>query len=236
VRRASPKVRILTIGHINTNKRVASVIHAIGSEARLRDSVHYQLVGQIEDSTAAELTDLARDTGVDLTISGVVSDEDLTVALEGADVICSLRWPTLESASASAIESMLWGKPTVVTGSGFCSEIPDECVAKVDPLSETSDLVRILLDLATDPKLRKQLGARASAWAKTTFSADRYAAGLEEMAKSVLRIAPAAHALTGLAEILENWQLSLSDDITERIVGPLRLFEHDFSKSRDVRR
>jgi glycosyltransferase involved in cell wall biosynthesis len=169
---------VLTIGHINSNKRAESVIKAIGGSHSLRERTLYRLVGQIEQEKADNLTSLARSLGVRLQISGKVDDQTLACAISQADIVCCLRWPSLEAASASTIEAMLYAKPVIVTNTGFYSELPDDCVVKISPEHELDELKAALETLGNDPKSRQMQGQRAEEYASATFSAQQYAESL----------------------------------------------------------
>ena len=104
------KMTVLTIGHINPNKRAESVIRAIGQSPRLRESVSYQLVGLIEPAVKQDLANLAASLQVTLKISGEVDDMALGTAIQSADVMCCLRLPALEAASASQLNPCYAGR------------------------------------------------------------------------------------------------------------------------------
>ena len=108
---ASDAMLVLTIGRINANKRVDSVLRAIGTSPQLQNTAILRLVGHIESDVQARLSALAHSLGVRLLISGEVDDATLAHAIDRADVVCCLRFPPLEAASASTIEAMLYGKP-----------------------------------------------------------------------------------------------------------------------------
>ena len=129
---------ILTVGHANPNKRIDSVIRAIGSSEMLARAVTYRLCGRIEAGMAADLAALAKAKGVELVISGETTDDVLQEAMLDADIVCCLRWPSFESASATTIEGLLYGKAVVVTDAAFYREIPDDCVYKISPYDEVS--------------------------------------------------------------------------------------------------
>ena len=61
IHRSSDKetLKSLTIGHVNPNKRVESVIEAIASNPLLRQRITYQLVGAIEPNVMESLSELA---------------------------------------------------------------------------------------------------------------------------------------------------------------------------------
>lgn len=137
--------RVLTVGHVNPNKRVPSVIAAIGNSPELCAHAVYRLVvGSIHCATVLGLSSQARNCQVKLVISDRLDDAALATAIDQADVIACLRWPSLEAASASAIEAMLYGKPVIVTDVNFYSEIPEDCVIKIDPADEVPALQRAL--------------------------------------------------------------------------------------------
>lgn len=203
-----PTFYVLTIGHVNPNKRVASVIRAIGNSPVLRDHTVYRLVGRIQTDTVVELSSLARRYQVNLLISDELDDDALVGTIDQADVVTCLRWPSLEAASASAIEAMLYGKPVIVTDTHFYSELPDDCVLKIDPEDEISSLQVALERLYHSPELRGTLGARAKEWAGATFRADHYAKSLVGMAADVSRVRPALAAIERLSSTLAGWGAS----------------------------
>jgi glycosyltransferase involved in cell wall biosynthesis len=194
------RFRVLTVGHINPNKRVAGVIRAIGNSASLCERTTYRLAGSIRPETAQQLTALAKQCHVDLVISGQVDELTLARAFEEADVVSCLRWPSLEAASASAIEAMLYAKPTIVTDTGFYSEIPDACVVKIDAGRELDDLQAALEHLAVNRDARRALGIEARRWAEATFSAPNYAEAIVQMVVVENRCKPLLAAVDYFAE------------------------------------
>jgi len=217
--------RVLTVGNVNPNKRVASVIRAIGASEALRPVTRYRLVGAIVPAMVVELSSLARNSQVNLVISDQVEGPILTSAFEESDVITCLRFPSLEAASASAIEAMLCGKPVIVTDANFYSEIPDDCVIKIDPADEAGALQRALERLCADPALRAELGARGQAWARATFRADHYAERLAGMAVDASRAKPVLDAINALTHTLSNWGASADLLNAAHTAGPLALFD-----------
>ncbi|WP_305820953.1 glycosyltransferase [Massilia brevitalea] len=200
-----PTFYVLTIGHVNPNKRVASVIRAIGNSPVLRDHTVYRLVGRIQTETVVALSSLARRYQVNLLISDELDDDALVSTIDQADVVTCLRWPSLEAASASAIEAMLYGKPVIVTDTNFYSELPDDCVLKIDPENEISMLQQALEQLYHSPDMRGTLGARAKEWAGATFRADHYAESLVGMTANVSRARPTLTAIERLTSTLAGW-------------------------------
>lgn len=219
------RFRLATIGHINSNKRAESVLRAIGSDDRLRESFAYTLVGPVETDVAAELHSIARSLGVALEILGRLDEDQFQSAVSSADAISCLRWPALEAASASAIEAMLYGKPVFVTDTGFYSELPSEYVMKVDPDREIESIRTVLKRLLDDPEGAAAMAIAARTWASETFTATNYAAQIVDVVHEVERARPTLAAMKFFTDTLTHWGLHIDDAITEELVGPIRLFE-----------
>lgn len=217
------RFRVVTAGQINLNKRPESIIQAIGGDAQLRDRLHYRLVGGIEPGVATRLTELAAGLGVRLTILGEVSDETFSQELAGADLVCCLRYPALESASATAIEAMLSGKAVLVTDVGSYRDLPDDCVRKISQDDELAQLRDALKFFLAHPHERALWGQRARTFAQATFSASRYAERLVELAEAVTRTAPLDAAMRFFAQALAGWGAGEALP-TQDILGPLAIF------------
>lgn len=202
------RMKLLTIGHINGNKRVANVIRAIAASPLLKQNVVYRLVGSIDPETVLELSALANGSRVNLVISGAVDDAELAHAVGEADVMSCLRWPSLEAASASAIEAMLYGKATVVTDTGFYSEIPDDCVEKISHEDEINEIRATLERLYSSPGARAALGERARQWASSTYSADNYARQLVEVSVASQKSRPRVNAKAYFVRVMKQWGAS----------------------------
>jgi glycosyltransferase involved in cell wall biosynthesis len=232
-REQSSNVTVLTIGHVNQNKRVESVIRAIGGSDLLRERCRYHVVGLVTDQERERLTAVARTVFFDgLEIAGEVSTETLRAEIKAADVICCLRWPVLEGASASAVEAMLSGRPIVVTDAGFYRDLPDDFVFKVDPNRELDSLTSQLTRLVLDPKLRAQVGARVADWAKTAFSVEAYVARLVPFLEEVARLRPALCAAAHFGHLFSELGLQPNDPAVGRVATTLEAL---FLKNNNVK-
>lgn len=221
---AANRLSVLTIGHVNANKRAESVIRAIGGSFLLRRQLCYRIVGKIEPSMAAHLQEVARDSNVSIVITGEVDEETLASEITAADIVCCLRLPVLEAASASTIESMLMAKATLVVNDGFYRELPDSCVVKISPDREVDDIRDALTMLSVRPSLRIAMGRNAEAYAEKTFSAERYAKCLVDICVNVATAMPAMRAADIMATHLVNWGRLHDKDTLQQIIAPLQGF------------
>lgn len=216
---------LLTVGHINPNKRPDKVIQAIGNSPYLRDKVTYRLVGLIEPKVATELYALAAQLQVKLAICGEVDDPTLKHEIESADVMCCLRWPALEAASASAIESMLYGKATVVMDTGFYRELPDEYVRKISIENELDDLQAVLEEFCRDGDKAMTLGHNAARWASAHFNGPKYADGLIAIAESTARAEPILTMSRFYSDLVYAWGSIKQDAALDHIILPISQFD-----------
>lgn len=223
---AGKNLQLLTIGHVNPNKRVSSVIQAIGLSPLLRNRVHYRLVGLIEPEMKKSLSGLAARLGVNLLISGEVDDKELQDAITKSDVISCLRWPSLEAASASVIEAMLYGKAVIVTNTGFYAEIPDSCAIKVNHTNEIAELQSSLEGLLENRSRLTNVANEAQRWASRTFTAQNYGIQIIEIIEHIYRTVPAKKALDVFCDILSRWSSNGAFFVAPELVDPLRIFEN----------
>jgi glycosyltransferase involved in cell wall biosynthesis len=182
---------VTTVGVINPNKCVDTVIRAIAVSPTLRSNCRFRLVGAIIDSERSRLKALCQQVGFEhLDILGEVNNDTLVQELECADLLCCLRKPVLEGASASAIEGMKSGRPLIVADAGFYADLPDDLVFKVPPCADEPSLTALLERLAADEGLRRRIGTKAQNWALQTFTTDAYLAVLEGLMVEFIKAKP----------------------------------------------
>ena len=224
---SSGTLRILTFGHINPNKRAASVITAIGESSLLREKTEYVLAGSIASDMRDQLQALADQMAVKLKILGQVDDATLASEIVNSDIISCLRWPSLESASASLIESLLYGKATIVTDTGFYSELPADYVIKISPTREIPALRKALERLSADEAERLRIGQAARAWAIQTFSVNNYVEQTIELFRLVSRARPGLRGIRHYSQTLNKWQATEQVLSIASTTSPMSIFEGD---------
>lgn len=197
--------QLLTVGHVNANKRVDAVIDAIAQRPHLRDRVVYHVVGPVEPGRARDLVDHALASGVRLRLPGAVDDATLANAYREADVVVALRNPVLEAASASVIEAMWLGKPVIVSDSGSYAELPGDCVVKVDPVNEIGAVAEALEVLLGRPDMARAYAERAASHARSSHTAAGYASTLIELAELALPLAAPIGAVDHVVRMYASW-------------------------------
>lgn len=228
------KLLLLTVGRVNANKRVQSVIQCLADHPDLASQIHYQVCGDIEPSYRAALEGLIGRLGLSETVrlNGHTSDIDVRSCFHWADVCINLRFPAMEGASASLAELMLYGKAGIVTDTGVYAEIPNDCVLKVRPDHEAEDLSRALRLLIENPNLRDDLGAAAQRFARENFSPATYARRLLAFLKEVQQVKPVLSMLNRTSSILSEMGVQPGTEIV-RTVAELskELFGGDSSEA-----
>ncbi len=220
--RSSDRLRVVTVGVMNANKCVDRVVEAITGSPTLRARTEYRLVGPIAPEEASRLRALAAAGGWrGLRIDGPAEEAELNVALEAADVVTCLRRPVLEGASASLVEALLAGRPTVVADAGCYADTPDDAAVKVPADVPVPALRAALERLAEDEPARRALGARARAYAEARFSLDAYLEVLEPLMAATARAGPVLRLSRGLGRGLAALGLERDDPAVARIAATL---------------
>lgn len=205
------KLRVLTFGRINPNKLSDMVIAAIASSKELRNGIEYRVVGSITVDDRRYLEELAGDLGVALTVTGEVSTSVLVDELETCDLIICARNPTLESASASAIEGMLSGSPIAVLDSGFYHALPDDCVLKIPATNVQLGLRGLLREVMGGRHDLAAIAQRAKLYAEKTFRADSYASELVQLGRESARRRPLRELDRAFSDLSRRRAVGLGD-------------------------
>jgi len=216
---------ILAIGHVNSNKRIESLLEAIGGSYVLRCRATLRLVGHIEPTVEEMLMALASSLDVNLIVDGEVDEGTLIQAIEQCDVVSCLRWPALEAASGVVVKAMLYGKAVIVTNTGFYAELPNAYTIKIDPNAEIIQLRAELEDLLDDNARVKRLGADAKRWASQTFTSQHYARQVVELGTRMHSTIPVNRAMVNICEMYRHWSPVGAFLDHPELMNPLRIFD-----------
>jgi len=212
-------ILMVTVGHVNPNKRIHAVIDALGHSAGIAQKVTYAVLGPYDKGYYSTLMEAVKQHGLEASVRflGYVPDDVLRAYITRADICINLRFPAIEGASASAIEEMLHGKPVVVTNTGFYGELPDDCVRKVEPEREEEELAVALRQLVTDREARERMGERARNFAEEHFRAEVYVKEFLQFSSEVGNARPLFQLADRLAAELNQMGVSRGMEIVETV-------------------
>ncbi len=183
------KINLLTVGNVNPNKRVDKIIKILGKNSMLREKINYVMVGSLSnvgyvEKVKAMIQEYNLEESVQLL--GYRDDSSLFSYLTHADITANLRYPAMEGASWSLVEQMNFGRPILVTDTGFYKEMADNCVCKIKVEDEENDLVKWLDKLVKDESLRLEIGESAKLFALEKFEPTKYCNKITNFGSEVL--------------------------------------------------
>ena len=227
---ADGAITLMSVGHVDSNKHILTVVEALASAPKLAACVRYLVVGQY-DARSAYIRDLNRtiaDASLARTITllGYTPDATLERYLANADIFVNLRFPNLEGGSASLMEQLACGRPVVVYDSGVYGELPDETVVKV-AVNDRPGLVSRIHELVADAELRRRLGLAARRYAEG-HRMDAYARALAGFAAAAtagragLRLADSVgHQLRTLGVAPDDAAVwAIADELSDLLAPP----------------
>lgn len=186
---------VVTVGAVNSNRRIDLLLESIASDEVLAERVHLWAVGPVETAARSELLSTARGLGLrdQFTMTGRVNDVLMQEILARADIAATLRDPVLEGQSASVLTQLLSGTPVVVFDHAHYAELPDDVALKVDPKGGADALRVALRQLVDDEPERARRGQRARDYALVSRGGSAYASGLLDAGERALARKPFRH-------------------------------------------
>ncbi len=215
-RPADAPVRVLTFGVVNANKLIHSTIDAIARSPRLRKRVRFEVIGGGDKWYAAKLGEQIRRHQLEgvVTLAGWQPDDRLQAALVDADVVVNLRNPHTGESSASLLDALVAGVPTVVWDHGFYAEFPDDVVVKI---RSEAELGPALERLVGDADLRARMGRTAREHAVKRFDTAAYCDGLVAFLEEAFTGAPLARLADRAGDVLAELGCGPHDEATRRV-------------------
>jgi glycosyltransferase involved in cell wall biosynthesis len=184
---------VATVGFVTPAKRLDRLLAAIRALRQERLELWLLVVG--EEAPEVALLEEARALGIAdrCRFVGYVPEEELWRAIDAADVVAALRYPTAGEASGPLMRALAAGKPAIVTDLAQFRELPPEVCVKV-PLGsrEVGAIVAAIRDLATRPELRERMAAAASRFASGAASPERAARAIAAFVRSLRPLCAAA--------------------------------------------
>jgi 2-polyprenyl-3-methyl-5-hydroxy-6-metoxy-1,4-benzoquinol methylase/glycosyltransferase involved in cell wall biosynthesis len=201
-RDSAAPVRIASFGLITPDKGIERALRALAA-LRDRHDFRYALVG--DPNAYFDVRALVRECGLEdrVEITGHVPLEEFERRIAEADVALNLRERTSGETSGSLCRIMAAGVCAVVSSVGWFSELPDDCVVKVEPGEHADALLGAYLEkLIADAPLRGRLGATARRHVLAEHDIRRSARGYLDFIGEVVAARPRRALLAGLSREL----------------------------------
>ncbi len=103
-------------------------------------------------------------------ITGFATTEDYANWLAASDVAVQLRTMTRGESSASILDCLLYGVPTIINAHGAAADLPDDVLVMLDDEFDTADLAGALASLQGDAARRAHLSDVARAYIRREHS------------------------------------------------------------------
>ena len=198
-------VLFTAFGKITAEKRIGAILRTFDAVARERAGVHLLLAGDAsgDPALAPALASCAHAPRVH--VSGYLPDEAIGGYLAASDACLCLRWPTALESSASWLQCLAAGLPTVISDLAHLVDIPtleprqrrapqapaEPVAIRVDLLDEDESLRLAMSALADDPRLRGALGRAGHAYWKAHHTLEVMTADYERViAQAAARPSP----------------------------------------------
>ena len=176
---------VCSFGLLNLQKLNHRLLSAwLASTLARKDNCVLIFVGENEDSEyGKELAAIISQSGKRISITGRVDSATYRRYLGAADVGVQLRVFSRGETSATILDCMNYGLPTIVNDNGSLGDLPDDVVWKLPVEFVEAELVGALETLWSDPSRRQRLDTRAREIVLTRHAprtcADRYAEAIE---------------------------------------------------------
>lgn len=162
-------------GLVNDTKRIDQSLDAFYRLKAIEPEAFFLIVGGAH--TDVDLPRLIRQRRLQKSVhwtGRVETLEEFVGWTAAADVVVSLRHPTLGETSSAAVRALAAGKPLIVYDQGWYGELPDDLCIKVPPL-EPDPLLEAMLTLARDPIRRQEMGLASRSFAGQQLDPHRIA-------------------------------------------------------------
>ncbi|MGH6879050.1 MAG: glycosyltransferase, partial [Rhizomicrobium sp.] len=119
------------------------------------------------------------------TCTGYLDDNQFFTHIAACDAVANLRHPTGGETSGTLIRALGMGAPAIIFDNGPIGELPDAVVRKIPwgPDAQAA-LTAALYELISDRPRRRELGARAAAYARETHAIEKSALRYAQIIRS----------------------------------------------------
>jgi len=176
------KRTLSSFGHLNANKRVSSLIQAVGSDASLSKTWQIRIVGPANDASRTHYHVLAerQPHPVDLMITGTVDDATFDAEMRAADCISCLRRPSYESGSATLVMALAINGNILASQDSASAAIVHDIATMIPPDDEPDHIAAALRQMMCRTTTRDKALSKIRTRAREIFDARVYATGILE--------------------------------------------------------
>ncbi|MES2297866.1 MAG: glycosyltransferase [Pseudomonadota bacterium] len=128
-----------------------------------------------------------------IAITGFASAQDYANYLAASDTAVQLRAQTRGETSASVLDCLLHGAPTIINAHGAAATLPDEVLIKLPDQFDDAALTAALAELAAAPQRRAQLAAAGRAHVRRHHAPAEAGRAVFEAIEHFARHSPQAH-------------------------------------------
>jgi glycosyltransferase involved in cell wall biosynthesis len=180
------KTVIASFGYATQAKRITAILEAIAGLYPANPELRYVIVGAMEDPSGLK-AQIAR-LGIEKCViaTGHVEMPEFLNWMSRADIVVNLRYPSAGEMSATLIQALASGKPTIISRLSNLRDIPDQAALRVRPDREKEDLSDALFLLLKDNILRKRLSSAALEFIQVHHSPDKVLEGYHRLIEAAL--------------------------------------------------
>ncbi len=217
-RPARAPFQLVVLGHIGPNRRIISLLQALGSLPAKND-FRLQVYGIVWDE--AHVRDKIREYGVEQLVTLHGFTPQLDDAIADADLAINLRFPSMGEASGSQLQLWDHALPSIVTRTGWYAELPEAAVSFVEIDREIEDLRQHLGAFSRDPEAFAKMGENGRAALIAQHSPAMFVEGLMAFLERTLAQRPARAFTKCAGDAADGMKSWMSQGVLDRAAESL---------------
>ncbi|MGH9775209.1 MAG: glycosyltransferase family 4 protein [Candidatus Acidiferrales bacterium] len=155
-------------------REISQIVHAAAQMKKQIDSLRLIVLGRGSEESRATFERALRETGVEVSVLGVLPPEEISKHLALADVLLCVRGE-ITPRRGSAIAGIACGLPVIGYGRPECCFPVSEAGVELVPLGDTDALEKALENVLSDPARWSELHERSRMAQDKYFSWDKIA-------------------------------------------------------------
>jgi glycosyltransferase involved in cell wall biosynthesis len=157
---------VSSFGFIDDTKKNVEVCRSIKRLSNSIDSkICYVMVGD------GAYADNELQSGIVIK-TGFTELEEFNSFISYSDIVVNMRYPSMGETSGALLRILQMGKPCITNNGGWFSEIPDDCVYKINVENVEDELCDAIRSLIEDKDKCKEVGEKAKNYITEYYSAE----------------------------------------------------------------